>query len=231
MPDRIVAALSSDRVDETCVKCNKLILGCRIPGLTGARRRGLLRSVDLGGRGKKFPPLRKERGPTEAPPIIRGRCSDNRGSSILRLRGAVHETARFHQCDWSCGVINFAANEELLLTGALLMAACYGAGALSSLLAWWSGRLALAVGHLAALAGAMAGLGVSVGILLGDPGRTLTQPLPVLFPFARLSLSVDGLSAYFLLVISLVAVAAAMYGPAYLRAHSPDAGPARIHPD
>jgi len=28
----------------------------------------------------------------------------------------------------------FAANEELLLTGALLMAACYGAGALSSLL-------------------------------------------------------------------------------------------------
>ena len=37
----------------------------------------------------------------------------------------------------------------------------------------------------------------------------------------------DGLSAYFLLVISLVAVAAAIYGPAYLRAHSPDAGPAR----
>ena len=37
----------------------------------------------------------------------------------------------------------------------------------------------------------------------------------------------DGLSAYFLLVISLVAVAAAIYGPAYLQAHSPDAGPAR----
>ena len=107
------------------------------------------------------------------------------------------------------------------------MAACYGAGALSSLLARWSGRLALGVGHLAALAGAVAGLGVSLGVLLGDPGRTLTQPLPVLFPFARLSLSVDGLSAYFLLVISLVAVAAAIYGPAYLRAHSPDAGPAR----
>jgi hydrogenase-4 component B len=38
---------------------------------------------------------------------------------------------------------------------------------------------------------------------------------------------VDGLSAYFLFVISLVAIAAAIYGPAYLRAHSPDAGPAR----
>ncbi len=83
------------------------------------------------------------------------------------------------------------------------------------------------MGHLAALAGAAAGLGVSLGILLGTPGRTLTRPLPALFPFAKLSLSVDGLSAYFLLVISLVAVAAAIYGPAYLRAHSPDAGRAR----
>ena len=124
-------------------------------------------------------------------------------------------------------MINFATNEELLLTGALLMAACYVAGALSSLLAWWSGRLALGAGHLAALAGALAGLGVSVGVLLGDPGRTLTQPLPVVFPFARLSLSVDGLSAYFLFVISLVAAAASIYGPAYLRAHSPNAGRAR----
>ena len=113
------------------------------------------------------------------------------------------------------------------LTGTLLMAACYGAGMLSSLLARWSGRLALGAGHLAALAGAVTGVGVSLGVLLGDPGRTLTLPLPALFPFARLSLSVDGLSAYFLLVISLVAVAATIYGPAYLRAHSPDAGPAR----
>jgi hydrogenase-4 component B len=38
---------------------------------------------------------------------------------------------------------------------------------------------------------------------------------------------VDGLSAFFLFVISLVAVAAAIYGPAYLQAHSPDASPAR----
>jgi hydrogenase-4 component B len=113
-------------------------------------------------------------------------------------------------------------------SGLGLMAACYGAGALSSLLlARWSGRLALAVGHLAALVGAVAGVGVSLGVLLGEPGRTLTRPLPALFPFARLSLAVDGLSAYFLFVISIVAVAAAIYGPAYLRAHSPDAGAAR----
>ena len=112
-------------------------------------------------------------------------------------------------------------------SGLNLMAACYGAGALSALLARRSGRLALSVGHLATLAGAVVGLGVSLSVLLGVPGRTLAQPLPALFPFARLSLSVDGLSAYFLLVISLVAVAAAVYGPAYLRTYSPDAGPAR----
>ena len=120
-----------------------------------------------------------------------------------------------------------STSQELILGGVLLMAACYGAGALSSLLARWSGRIALAIGHLAALAGAVAGLGVSLAVLLGDPGRTLIQPLPDLFPFARLSLAVDGLSAFFLLVISVVAIAAAIYGPAYLRAHAPDAGPAR----
>ena len=114
-----------------------------------------------------------------------------------------------------------------LTPGLSLIAACFAVGAMSSLLARWSGRLALGAGHLAALAGAVAGLGVSIGVLLGEPGSTLTQPLPVLFPFAQLSLVVDGLSAYFLLVVSLVAVAAAIYGPAYLRAHSPDAGPAR----
>lgn len=109
----------------------------------------------------------------------------------------------------------------------LVMASCYGAGALSSVLALWSGRFALVAGHLAALAGAGVGIAVSLGVLLGEPAHILTLPLPDLFPFARLSLSVDGLSAYFMLVISLVAVAATLYGPAYLQAHSPDAGPAR----
>jgi hydrogenase-4 component B len=124
-------------------------------------------------------------------------------------------------------VISLPPGEQLLLTGTLVMAACYGAGALSSLLAPWSGRLALNVGHFAALAGAVAGLGVSLGVLLGEPGSRLMQPLPDLFPFAELSLVVDALSAFFLLVISLVAVAAALYGPAYLRPHSPEAGRAR----
>ena len=112
-------------------------------------------------------------------------------------------------------------------SGPSLMAACYGAGALSSLLARRSGWLALTVGHATTFAGAVVGIVVSLGVLLGDPNRTLIQPLPILFPFARLSLSIDALSAYFLLVISLITVAASVYGTAYLRAHSPEAGPGR----
>ncbi len=111
--------------------------------------------------------------------------------------------------------------------GLAAMAACYGTGMLAALLACWSGRLAIGAGHVAALLGALAGLGVSLRVLLGPAGTVLSYPLPAFFPFARQSLSIDGLSAYFLLVISVVAVAAAIYGPAYLAAHAPDASRAR----
>jgi len=48
----------------------------------------------------------------------------------------------------------------------------------------------------------------------------LRVALPDLFPFARLSLAVDGLSGFFLVVISVVVAAAALYAPAYLAAHA-----------
>ncbi|MCR4340075.1 MAG: hypothetical protein NUW01_09330, partial [Gemmatimonadaceae bacterium] len=74
----------------------------------------------------------------------------------------------------------------------ILIAACYGAGTLASLLAWRSGRLAIVVGHGAALAGSVVGLHLALAVLLGDAGTALHQPLPPLFPFARMSLRVDG---------------------------------------
>ncbi len=111
--------------------------------------------------------------------------------------------------------------------GLTSVAACFAAGALVSLLlARWSGRLALGAAHMGAFAGAVAGIAVSLAVLLGD-GATINHPLPALFPWAQLSLAVDGLSAYFLLIISFVALPAAIYGPAYLRTHAPGAGPVR----
>ena len=79
--------------------------------------------------------------------------------------------------------------------------------------------MTLRLGHLAALAGGVTGSVVSLGVLTNPTAPPLHISLPDLFPFARMSLTVDGLSAFFLLVVSLVGVAAALYGPAYLGAH------------
>ena len=80
-------------------------------------------------------------------------------------------------------------------------------------------RVAVWLGHLLILGGASAGATVALGVLLDGAGA-LQVALPRLFPFAEMSLFVDGLSAFFLLTISLVAAAAAIYGPSYLGAHA-----------
>ena len=80
-------------------------------------------------------------------------------------------------------------------------------------------RVAVWLGHLLILAGASAGATLALGVLTGDAG-TLRLTLPRLFPFAEMSLCVDGLSAFFLLVVALVTAAAALYGPSYLGAHA-----------
>jgi hydrogenase-4 component B len=81
-------------------------------------------------------------------------------------------------------------------------------------------RVVVWLGHLFILTGALAGAVVALGVLAGSSAAPLQVALPRLFPFAAMSLSVDGLSAFFLLVIALVAAAAAVYGPAYLGAHA-----------
>ncbi len=80
-------------------------------------------------------------------------------------------------------------------------------------------RVTVWLGHLVILAAAVVAAVLAVGVLTGS-----TPPphvaLPRLFPFAAMSLSVDGLSAFFVLVIALVTAAAALYGPSYLGAHA-----------
>jgi hydrogenase-4 component B len=81
-------------------------------------------------------------------------------------------------------------------------------------------RIVVWLGHLLVLAGAAASALLALRVLGGAPDAALRVPLPRLFPFATMSLEVDGLSAFFLLVVALVAVAAAIYGPSYLGAHA-----------
>ncbi len=108
--------------------------------------------------------------------------------------------------------------------GLLLAFACYGGGALLCVLAHRARRISVALGHLGTLAGALVGGAVALGVLLWPPSSPLTVELPQVLPFVQMSLRLDALSAFFLLVLSLVATAAAIYGPAYLGAHLPAKG-------
>jgi hydrogenase-4 component B len=79
-------------------------------------------------------------------------------------------------------------------------------------------RVAVWLGHLTTLVCAVAGGIAAIAVLKGHSTPQLA--LPPLFPFAQMSLAVDGLSAFFLLVISLGTAAAAIYAPSYLGSHA-----------
>jgi len=96
--------------------------------------------------------------------------------------------------------------------------ACYGAGAVACLLLRPARRLSVLAGHLGILAGAVLGAALALRVLL-RPSAPVEAELPQLLPFVRMSLRLDPLSAFFLLVICLVGAAAAIYGPAYLASH------------
>ena len=81
-------------------------------------------------------------------------------------------------------------------------------------------RAALWIGHAITLIGAGFGALIALAGLTGRITLPVHVALPRLFPFAEMSLTMDGLSAFFLLVVSLGSVAAALYGPAYLGAHA-----------
>ncbi|TMQ14279.1 MAG: hydrogenase 4 subunit B [Deltaproteobacteria bacterium] len=103
--------------------------------------------------------------------------------------------------------------------GIAIMSGGFASGALASLLAARWPRLAIRLGHLGVLVGAIAGGATAIDVLADPSAPALRIELPRLMPLAQLALRVDSLSAFFLLVISLVAAAAAIYGPAYLEAH------------
>jgi hydrogenase-4 component B len=81
-------------------------------------------------------------------------------------------------------------------------------------------RVVVWLGHLFILGGALVGAAMALGVLVGKSAPPPHLALPRFFPFAEMSLSMDGLSAFFLLVVALVTAAAALYGPSYLGAHA-----------
>lgn len=109
----------------------------------------------------------------------------------------------------------------MLIELLLIMFGGYGVGAAVSVFGGRWPNATRVMGHTGLLVGALGGVALSVKLLLG--GASTRMPcvaLPHLFPFANLVIEIDGLSAFFILVVSLVAIAAAIYGPAYLKAHS-----------
>ena len=109
----------------------------------------------------------------------------------------------------------------------LILLACspalYLGGALLALLL--SGRPALAryAAGIFAVLGAATGLALSLATLMGGPGYTGTFAGPV--PGLTIALRLDGLSAWFVLLLSGVALPVALAGLAYARAYDEHGGP------
>jgi hydrogenase-4 component B len=99
----------------------------------------------------------------------------------------------------------------------LVMIAAYSLGALAALVS-----ATAAIGRALAAAGAVvgAGAGLALGVLAINLGTPLTVMFSDILPLTGVALRLDGLSAFFLVVIGLVGGAAAIYGFGYSAAYT-----------
>ena len=94
-------------------------------------------------------------------------------------------------------------NETLMLNLFAVMLASFAAGAVGALLSARSPRGSRLIGHSFALLGALFALGLGLAGLLGGALKiSVAQILPV----GGVALSVDRLSAFFILVVAVAAV-------------------------
>ena len=99
----------------------------------------------------------------------------------------------------------------------LLMLSAYGFGAVGALVLGrgWFGRVLAALG---------ATVGASAGLVIGGSALMRGQPfsvaVPHITPLTGFALQLDGLSAFFLVVIGLVGLAVALYGFGYTAAYA-----------
>ncbi|MBI5031339.1 MAG: hydrogenase 4 subunit B [Chloroflexi bacterium] len=100
---------------------------------------------------------------------------------------------------------------SLMLNLFIATIVCFGVGAIGALVAPSSSRV---VSHSFALLGAVAALALSIG---GLAGGTLQINLPDLLPIGGVALGMDRLSAFFVLVIAVGAIPAALYAIGYTK--------------
>jgi hydrogenase-4 component B len=97
-----------------------------------------------------------------------------------------------------------------------IMVLAYALGAFIALL---RGRGALGRGLVALGAVVGAGAGLTLGGAVLVSGQPLTVSVPYLIPLTGLALRLDGLGAFFLIVVGLVGASAALYGFGYAEAY------------
>jgi len=105
-------------------------------------------------------------------------------------------------------------------TWMLRLALCaYGVGAFGSLLAARRDKLANLIGFGSATVASLGGLGAALLALTGEPAvEAATFELwPSLIPSVKLAVNLDPLSAFFLLIVSLLALALSIYSFGYVR--------------
>ena len=99
----------------------------------------------------------------------------------------------------------------------LVTFACFSAGAVGALVTARSPTLARVVGHGGALLGASAALAFG---LAGLSGGSMQLNIPDLLPIGGAAFGVDRLSAFFVVVIAVGAIPAALYAIGYTREYA-----------
>ena len=99
----------------------------------------------------------------------------------------------------------------------LVTLACFSAGAVGALVSARSPTLSRVVGHACALAGAIAALAFGV---IGLAGGSMEFNVPDLLPIGGAAFGVDRLSAFFIVVIAVGAIPAALYAIGYTREYA-----------
>lgn len=100
----------------------------------------------------------------------------------------------------------------------LLTIGIFLAGSIGSLLLSEKPKTANIFSHILAALGSLSGIALSLNILINKIPLSINYPTS--FPLLSLSISIDTLSAFFILVISTVALTSSIYGISYMQKYA-----------